>query len=147
MGHLDPALGEVPGETEVLARIAARHAMGMRTGAADRGDDQVAGLETCDARTDLDDLADGFVAEHKILAVRRRCAVGEGADLAVGAANTDFDGFDPQLGRRAEAGRGVLEQGDLPLPRQDADGLHDGAVHRVRCMVSGETRRKTGGAI
>jgi len=100
------------------------------TGPADGGHDEITGLQVFHARAGLHDFAQRFVAEHQKIGAIRRGAVGEGADLAVGAADADLDGPNLEFGGRGHTRHGVLEQGDLPFRGNDTDGSHASVVHR-----------------
>ena len=62
VGHLDAAFGKVPSEAEILAGIAARRAMIMRTRPADCRHDQIPRLELRHSGRDLDHFAHRFVS-------------------------------------------------------------------------------------
>jgi hypothetical protein len=134
LGHeavalVDAAFGEGPGEAEVLAAFAARGAAGIKARPAHAGDDEVARLEAGDAGAHLDDLTEAFMAEQEVVVALRRLAVGEGADLAVGAADPDLEGADLEFVGGGDRGLGEVDQSHLAAGGDDAHTLHHACFH------------------
>ncbi len=120
----DPALGEVAGVAEVLAAGAAGGALGVRARPAHHRDREVADLDARDRGPDLDDLAERLVADHEVGRTRRRRAVLERHDLAVGAADADLEHPQSDVGGRGEDRLRVIDQADLTFGGEDGNGSH-----------------------
>jgi len=119
----DAALGEVAGEAEVLAAAATCGAVPVIAWSTDHRDEQVAGVESRDARADLDDLAQRLVPDDEVVAAVGRRAVLERADLAIGAAD-DVEHAELHVGRVRDGGFVLLDQGDLSRGGSDGNGFH-----------------------
>src|SRR5438552_2553583 len=129
LGHeaveaLDPALREVAGEAEVLPAGATGHAIRVQAGTADHRYDEIPRLQARRGRADLHHLAERFMADHEVVAARRRGTVLEGADLAVRPADAHVEHAKPHVARRPEPWLRLIDQSDLASVREDGDGLH-----------------------
>src|SRR5262249_5333867 len=91
IGANDPALAELPCNTEVLPFLAARHATRLLTRAPQRWADDTTRARPGHFGAGLDNLGQSFVTEDELGGSRRRRAVLEGADLAIGTADSNFD--------------------------------------------------------
>ena len=85
----------------------------MGTGAAHRWHDEISHPEPLHGRARLHDLGQRLVADHQVIISGRRCAVLKGADLLVGAADTDVQHPQHDLVRLDEPGIFLLDDLDL----------------------------------
>ena len=87
----DAALDEISRGAEVRTIFPARQATRVRTRPTNHRHDEIADLEFLHARPDFRHDAETFVAQHEMFKTRRRVAVIEPANLAVGAADANFE--------------------------------------------------------
>src|SRR5262249_24083120 len=87
----DPALAELSRDAKVLLLLAAGHAARILTRAPYRRNDEVARTRPSHFGADLHNLGQSFVTEHELAGPWRRRAVLEGGDLAIRAADPNFE--------------------------------------------------------
>ena len=102
----------------------ARRAMVVRTRPANGWDHQIPELERGNLVANFHDFSQRFVAQHEILGTRRRRAVNESANLAVGSANAHFDRPHLNFFARHDSRRFMRYFADLALARDDTNGSH-----------------------
>ena len=64
------------------------------------------------------------MADHQMLRAGRRRAVVKGADLAIGAADTDLKHAQLHVGRRRNSRLGVIDELNFATLGYDSDGFH-----------------------
>ncbi len=99
VGPLDPSLGEIAGDAEVLPLVAAGRAALVRARPAHRQHRKVAWGHAGDPAPDLDDFPQRFVTHDQVSRSGRRLSVFEGGDLAVGAADAGFENAQLDISR------------------------------------------------
>src|SRR5436190_7311182 len=119
----DPALAVVAAQTGVRRRLRAGEAMAARA-TNGRRDELAAGKAV---PASLDDRQ-RLVPEHEHRLVRRWDPEQALRDLAVGAANADFEGADEYLALTCLHSRNLFDAGCVRVPR-----LHDERLHLGRC--------------
>jgi hypothetical protein len=92
--------------------------------AAHHGDHEIARRQPRDGRPHFDDLTERFVSDHEPRLAGRRRSVLEGADLPVGATDTDVQHAELHVAGVAHAGGILIDQHHLALPGDDGDGFH-----------------------
>src|SRR5262245_11396958 len=91
MPLLDTALLEVAGEAKILATASTCRTIIVGTGSSYHRHYEVANFDPSHLGADFDNFAKGFMADHQVLAARRRCAIFKSADFSVRTANTGFN--------------------------------------------------------
>ncbi len=120
LGHepvmiLDAALDKIAGIAEVGAIGNAGAANLVRAGPTHGGDDQVARLQARDTAANLNHFAQRFVSYDQMLRTGGRRSVLKGANLAVGAADSDIKNSELCLCRSDELGLLDIDKGNFPL--------------------------------
>jgi hypothetical protein len=91
VGASDPALAELACHAEILPFLSTRRAVRILTRASHCRDDKITWTSPGYFGTDLHNLGQSFVTEDEFGGAGRRRAVLEGADLAIRAADSNFD--------------------------------------------------------
>src|SRR6266404_1143602 len=125
MSAFDSSFRKIAGETKILTPEPACRAVVVRAGPADHRHDEVADFNARDVRADFDDFPQRLMADDQVGGPGRRCAVFEGADLFVRAANAGFEHAQLDVGGGAKARFGYIDQTHLFRFRCDCDSSHD----------------------
>jgi hypothetical protein len=90
VGSVNSSLGELPRDAKILTTCSARYTLFHVARPTNRQRNEIARRECADLRAHLNDLAQRFVAKNEPFRSSRGHSVVALANLAVGAANTDF---------------------------------------------------------
>src|SRR5262245_44190210 len=124
IGPNDPALAELSCHAKVLLFLPARQAARILTRAPYRRDDEIARTRPSHLGARFHNLGQSFVTEHELGGSGRRRAVLEGGDLAIRAADSNFECSEQHL-RATRPGRyRSFHQTDALLLWNHDDGTH-----------------------
>jgi hypothetical protein len=135
---LNASLAVAAGRTEILVARATRQASRRIARLAYAGYYEVAEADAAHIIADIDDFSQRFVSQNIVIGAVGRSSEPEGAEFAVGPADTDFEHPEFELSRRGDGWLGVIDESHFAGTGEYAYSSH--AVHLSANSENAPTR-------